>query len=86
MCVFKRPATVATPTQAAPAQPAATTAPTAQGPGKSMTTVAPGMATSANPYTMQQPEEEPVTETGNDKDLDYIRRMSGIINQMAKHS
>ena len=79
-------ATTATPTQAAPTQPVATTAPTAQGPGKSVTTVAPGMAKSANPYTMQQPDEEPVTETGNDKDLDYIRRMSGIISQMSKRS
>ncbi len=66
--------------------PVATTNKVPQGPGKGLTTVEPGKATSANPYTLQQPEEEPVTETGNDRDLDYIKRMAGIINQMSTRS
>ncbi len=81
------PATkAATPKAATPKAAPIKTATVPQGPGKSITSVAPGMATTPNPYTLQQPEEEPVAETGNDKDLDYIKRMAGILGQMSKHS
>jgi hypothetical protein len=82
----QEPTSIEQPAPKAKSEPIVPTAPQPQGPGKSMTSIGPGKATSANPYTMQSPEEEPVTETGNDKDLDYIKRMAGIVHHMSKNS